>query len=73
METLPQSLDLFLPLDACLAEWAGALAFLVAGHACGQLPSVKTNFHIVIVAIIAIWVVPMAFEWMRGGHERFAA
>jgi len=73
METLPQILDLFVPLDAYLTEWTGALTFLVAGHAFGQLPSVKRNFHIVIVAIIAISVAPMTFEWMRARRERIAA
>jgi len=50
-----------------------ALTFLVAGHAFRQLPSVRRNLHIVIVAIIAIPVAPMAFEWMRAGRERVAA
>jgi len=73
MATLPQIPDALLSIDAHLAECAGALTLLVAGHAFGRLPTVKRNFHIVIVAIIAISVAPMAFEWMRAGRERVAA
>ena len=49
------------------------LSFLVAGHAFGQIPAVKRNFHVVIVAIIVISVMPMAFEWLRARRERVAA
>jgi membrane-associated protein len=41
------------------------LSFLLAGYWFGQLPAVKRNFHIVIVAIIVISVMPMVFEFVR--------
>jgi membrane-associated protein len=44
---------------------AWVLSFLVAGYWFGQIPTVKRNFHIVIVAIIVISVMPMVFEYLR--------
>jgi membrane-associated protein len=41
------------------------LSFLAAGHWFGQIPTVKRNFHVVIVAIIVISVMPMVLEWLR--------
>ena len=49
------------------------LSFLVAGYWFGQIPTVKRNFHIVIVAIIVISVMPIAFEWLRARRERAVA
>jgi membrane-associated protein len=49
------------------------LSFLCAGYWFGQLPSVKRNFHVVIVAIIVISVLPMVFEWLRARRERAVA
>jgi membrane-associated protein len=49
------------------------LSFLVAGHWFGQIPTVKRNFHIVIVAIIVISVVPIVVEWLRARRERAVA
>jgi membrane-associated protein len=47
----------------------GAIAwvcgFLLAGYWFGQIPTVKRNFHIVIVAIIVISVMPMVIEFLR--------
>jgi membrane-associated protein len=40
-------------------------SFLVAGYWFGQIPTVKRNFHVVIVAIIVISVMPMVFEYLR--------
>jgi membrane-associated protein len=39
--------------------------FLYAGYALGNVPSVKLNFHIVIVAIVIISVMPAVFEYMK--------
>jgi len=39
------------------------LAFLVGGYALGQRPEVKDNFHIIIVAIVIISVLPAAIEF----------
>jgi membrane-associated protein len=41
------------------------LSFLVAGYWFGQLETVKRNFHIVILAIIVISVMPMVLEYLR--------
>jgi membrane-associated protein len=45
------------------ATWV--LSFLLAGYYFGQIPTVKRNFHIVIVAIIVISVLPMVLEYLR--------
>lgn len=39
--------------------------FLAAGHIFGNLPAIKRNFHVVIVAIILISVMPMVYEWWK--------
>jgi membrane-associated protein len=44
---------------------AWVLSFLLAGYFFGQIPTVKRNFHIVIVAIIIISILPMVFEYLR--------
>ncbi len=41
------------------------LCFLLAGYFFGNVPMVKRNFHIVIVAIIVISVLPPMFEYIR--------
>jgi len=49
------------------------LSFLLGGYWFGQLPAVKRNFHVVIVAIIVISVMPIVFEWLRARRERAVA
>jgi membrane-associated protein len=44
---------------------AWVLSFLLAGYFFGQLPIVKEYFHLVIVAIIVISVVPIVLEFVR--------
>jgi len=44
---------------------AWVISFVLAGYWFGQIPTVKRNFHIVIVAIIAVSVMPVVFEWLR--------
>jgi membrane-associated protein len=39
--------------------------FLLAGYYFGELPFVKRNFHIVIVAIIIISVLPIVIEYVK--------
>jgi membrane-associated protein len=41
------------------------LSFLIAGYFFAELPIVKERFHYVILAIIAISLVPIAVEWWR--------
>jgi len=43
--------------------WVGS--FLVAGYFLGNIPAVQRNFHIIIVAIIVISVLPGLVEWLR--------
>ena len=43
--------------------WVGT--FLPAGYFLGNLPAVQRNFHIIIVAIIIISVLPGVIEWLR--------
>ncbi len=45
------------------------LSFLFAGYWFGQLPAIKRNFHIVILAIIVISILPMVFEYLRARRE----
>jgi membrane-associated protein len=47
--------------------WVGL--FLSAGRFFGNLPSVKRNFHFVIVAIIVISLLPPAIEWLRARQK----
>jgi membrane-associated protein len=44
---------------------AWVLSFLFAGYWFGQLPAIKRNFHVVILAIIVISILPMVFEYVR--------
>ena len=49
------------------------LAFLMAGFFFGQLPIVQQYFHLVIVAIIVISVLPIAIEFVRARRAANAA
>jgi membrane-associated protein len=40
-------------------------SLLIAGKIFGNLPIVKQNFHLVIVAIIVISFLPVAIEWWK--------
>jgi membrane-associated protein len=52
---------------------AWVLSFLLGGYWFGQLPAVKRNFHVVIVAIVVISVMPIGLEWLRARRERAVA
>lgn len=39
--------------------------FLPAGYFLGNIPAVQRNFHIIIVAIIVISILPGVVEWLR--------
>lgn len=43
---------------------AWVFTFTLAGYFFGNLPSVKSNFHIVIFAVIAISLIPMVWPWI---------
>jgi membrane-associated protein len=49
------------------------VSFVLAGYWFGQIPTVKRNFHIVIVAIIVVSILPMVFEFVRARREARAA
>ena len=38
--------------------------FLLGGYYFGNIRMIKTNFHLVMVAIVLISVVPMGLEWI---------
>jgi membrane-associated protein len=44
---------------------AWVMSFLLAGYFFGQVPAVKRNFHVVIVAIVVISLMPVAVEWWK--------
>ncbi len=46
--------------------------FLIGGYLFGNVPIVKKNFPIVIVAIIFLSVLPIAFEWWKAYREKKA-
>jgi len=60
----------FLPIDIFGGIlWVGLFVF--GGYFFGNLPIVKRNFSVVILAIIVISVMPIAWEWLRhryGAH-----
>lgn len=46
-------------------------SFLYAGYFFGNLPGVKTNFHIIIFAVIGLSLLPLLIGWIqsRKGHH----
>jgi membrane-associated protein len=46
------------------------LSLLLAGYFFGQIPTIQRNFHIVIVAIIVISLLPIAFEFVRARRAK---
>jgi membrane-associated protein len=50
------------------AAWV--LLFTLAGFFFGNIPSVKDNFSLVILAIIAVSVLPMAWEMIKSRRKR---
>jgi membrane-associated protein len=54
---------------------AGAIAwvagFVGAGYLFGNVPVVKRNFHVVIVAIVVISVIPPVIEYVRARSAEF--
>ena len=49
---------------------AWVLLFILGGYLFGNLPTVKQNFHIVIVAIIVISIMPAIVEFLRARAAR---
>ncbi|GAB4547205.1 MAG: DedA family protein [Anaerolineales bacterium] len=48
------------------------LLFTLSGYFFGNIPFVKNNFELVVVAIILISVLPMAWEWWKARKEKTA-
>lgn len=44
--------------------------FTFAGYFFGEIPFVKNNFELVVVAIILISVLPAVWEWWKAKHEK---
>jgi membrane-associated protein len=44
--------------------------FLTAGYLVGNMPAVKDNFHILIVAIIVLSILPGVAEWVKARRGR---
>ena len=47
--------------------------FVLGGYAFGNVPVVKENFSIVILAIIVLSVLPIVLEWWRARRGRVSA
>jgi membrane-associated protein len=50
-----------------VATWVSS--FVLAGYFFGNLPSVKRNFHFVVLAIIVISVMPAVIEFIKARRE----
>jgi membrane-associated protein len=48
----------------CVGGAAWVAIFLLGGYYFGNIHMIKTNFHLVMVAIVLISVVPMGLEWI---------
>lgn len=51
---------------------AWVLSFIYGGFLFGNVPAVKQNFHVVIVGIIIVSVMPMVVEWFRHRRRKVA-
>lgn len=51
---------------------AWVTSFTYGGYAFGNLPAVKRNFHVVILAIVVLSLMPMVFEWIRSRRQKTA-
>jgi membrane-associated protein len=52
---------------------AWVLSMTVSGYFFGQLPWVKENFELVVLAIVAISLLPVVREWWKARRESVAA
>ncbi|MBI4211966.1 MAG: DedA family protein [Deltaproteobacteria bacterium] len=50
------------------AAWV--MSFLLAGAYFGDIPAVKHNFHLVLLAIIVISFLPVALEWLKSRRAK---
>ncbi len=52
-----------------VGAYAWIISFLSLGYFFGNIPSIKTNFHYVILGIVVISVMPAVFEYWRSARE----
>jgi membrane-associated protein len=52
---------------------AWVFSFLIAGYFFGGIPTVKRNFHVVILAIIVLSVMPVVIEFIKARREKAPA
>ena len=64
----PKQFSVFNALGA--AAWV--ILFTWSGYLFGNIPSVRRNFSLVILAIVIISFIPPCFEWWKGrkGHDK---
>lgn len=55
-----------------VGAFAWVLSFLTLGYFFGGLPSIKSNFHYVILGILVISVLPVVFEYTRAYRTKRA-
>ncbi|MFZ3230364.1 MAG: DedA family protein [Pseudobdellovibrio sp.] len=53
-----------------LGAFSWVFLFILAGHFFGNLPVVKTNFHIVIFAVIFVSILPMLIPWIKAKFNK---
>jgi membrane-associated protein len=53
------------------AAWV--LSMTLAGYFFGHIPIVKRNFETVILAIVAISILPIVVEWLRARRQASVA
>lgn len=55
-----------------LGAVAWVVSFTYGGYWFGNVPAVKRNFHLVILGIIVVSILPMVFEWFRHRRQKIA-
>ncbi len=51
---------------------AWVLSFTYGGYMFGNVPAIKRNFHIVVVGIIIVSILPIVFEWVKHRRQKTA-
>ncbi len=46
------------------------VSFLLAGYWFGNLPIVQEYFHLVIIGIVLVSIIPIAIEWYKAKREQ---
>jgi membrane-associated protein len=56
--------------DICIRDWIWVGLFVLGGYFFGNIPTVRQNFTLVILAIIVISVLPIVIEAVRSRRSR---